>query len=79
MDKSLALIADYKVRDEQGKVLVSEIYNVSRQKTAVSNRNYKEAEEQHAQNHVRTKLHEELMQKLAKTVVGQIIEERRIK
>ncbi|CAA6822370.1 MAG: Unknown protein [uncultured Sulfurovum sp.] len=79
LDKSISMIANYKVKDKNGRVIVSEIYNSSTQNTEVSTHNYREAEKKHMNKHSKTKLHEKLMRKLAKTVVSQIIDERKIK
>jgi len=79
VDKSISMLSNYKVEDENRKTIVSEIYSIDTQTTEVSNNNYNEAERKHLENHSSTKLHKKLMRGLAESVVRDIINERSIK
>ena len=72
--KHISLTAHYKVTNNRGKVIASETYLYDHNPSTVSGYSYREAETKHSIAKIRQKL----MKRLAKAIVAQIIEERKI-
>jgi len=78
--KSIKMTANYKILDKNGKVIVSEpLYIISTENSEISNRSYGDATRKYFQNDKREKLYEKLLRKLAKDVVRNIMDERKLK
>ena len=74
VEKHVSLTAHYKVTNNSGKTIASETYMYDHNPSTVSGYSYREAEEKHSIGKIRQKL----MKRLAKSIVGQIIEEKKI-
>ena len=79
VDKSASMLVNYKIKDKNGDIMLSDVYSIDIQKSEVSNIDYREAERKHLKNDSINKLHKKMMRGLAKSVVSHIIENRGLK
>ena len=74
LKKSIKMTADYNIRDENGKVIVSEPLSlISTENSVISTRSYKDAERKYDRDEKEDKLYKKLMRSLAKSVVSDIV------
>jgi hypothetical protein len=78
VDKFISMNGNFKIKDKNGRTIVSESYQIDSQNTEVTDHSFRATEMKHRREGSQDKLYEKLFKSLSRMVVGQIISERKV-